>query len=247
LVITDGQHTAIIAILYTLEGREVEMACQVDVHPSHFSTQECEKAEAQKFRELNSKRRQAGKVDKLRADIAEGLKEALVTLTDLDDMGVHVEKLGNIDGPEVKGFTMLMQAHNKYKLKNVRSAITKYQELQEDNTFPKWNDIGKRLDGGLIAGLSAVYHFLDEYLGGGDKAFALETYLLENLGRVGPSELKDGTPGVSQPTLIARKIILSCNALVQQGYITKKNGESLQVRIGEELLDRAGLSDPSKI
>ena len=93
LVITDGQHTAIIAILYTSEGRDLVLPCQVDEHPSHFTIKECEKAEAQKFRELNSKRRQAGKVDKLRADIAEGLDEGLKILTNLEDMGVHVEKL----------------------------------------------------------------------------------------------------------------------------------------------------------
>jgi len=247
LVITDGQHTAIIAILYTSEGRDLVLPCQVDEHPSHFTIKECEKAEAQKFRELNSKRRQAGKVDKLRADIAEGLDEGLKILTNLEDMGVHVEKLGNTDGPEVKGFTMLISALKKYELKNVRSSIKLYLKLQNEVGFPKWNDVDKPLNGGLIGGLSAVYFLIEDHLGVGDKRFALENFLEDNLGKIQPKTVLDNTAGVSQPVLIARKIIDSCNALIDQDFITKKNGECFVNGIGEEVMLKAGLGDPSKM
>ena len=61
LVVTDGQHTAIMGILYTTQGSDVLLPCQIDVHPKDFSDEECAKAEAQKFKELNSRRRQAAK------------------------------------------------------------------------------------------------------------------------------------------------------------------------------------------
>ena len=247
LVVTDGQHTAIMGILYTDQGSEVLLPCQIDVHPEHFSDEECAKAEAQKFRELNSRRRQAGKVDKLRADIAEGLTDALQTLSDLEDMGVHVEKLGDTTGPEVNGYSKLMDAHREYELKNVRTAIKQYQKLQKDKRFSKWNDIDKPLNGGLIGGLAAVYYFIDEHCGSGDKAFALETFLDDNLGRIKPKDLTEGTAGVSQAVIIARRILYKCNSLVEQEFITKKNGEPLQVSIGEQLMEQAGLKDPAKI
>ena len=246
-VVTDGQHTAIIAILYTEERGDVILPCQIDIHPSHYTIEECEAAEAQKFRELNSKRRQAGKVDRLRADIAEGLDDALQTLSDLVDMGVHVERLGNEDGPEVHGYSKLMEAHRAYGLKNVRLAIELYQKLQFDSKFRKWNNIEKPLNGGLIGGLTAVYYFIREYLGEGDKRFALETFLDDYLGKFKPKDLLEGTAGVSQAVLIARKIIISCNTQIDLEHITKKNGNVLEVNIGEELLSQAGLGDPSKM
>ena len=246
-VISDGQHTAIMGILYTNQGSELELPCQVDVHPPNLTEEECAKVEARKFKELNSKRRQAGKVDKLRADIAEGLTDALQTLSDLEDMGVHVEQLGDITGPEVNGYSKLMEAHGSYGLKNVRTAIKQYQKLQKDKRFSKWNDIDKPLNGGLIGGLAAVYYFIDEHCGSGDKAFALETFLDDNIGRIKPKDLTEGTAGVSQAVLIARRIITRCNSLVEQEFITKKNGEPLQVSIGEQLMEHAGLKDPAKI
>ena len=57
----------------------------------------------------------------------------------------------------------------------------------------------------------------------------------------------EGTAGVSQAVLIARKIIISCNTQIDLEHITKKNGNVLEVNIGEELLSQAGLGDPSKM
>ena len=40
LVVTDGQHTVIIAILYTTDGRDIFLPCQVDEHPSHITIEQ---------------------------------------------------------------------------------------------------------------------------------------------------------------------------------------------------------------
>ena len=52
--------------------------------------------------------------------------------------------------------------------------------------------------------------------------------------------------GDLQSVLFARRVVSSCNTLVRQGYITKKNGKLLQVDIEETILTKAGLGDPSK-
>ena len=53
--------------------------------------------------------------------------------------------------------------------------------------------------------------------------------------------------GHLQSLLFARRVVSSCNTLVKQGYITKKDGSELQVEIEETVLTKAGLGDPSKI
>ena len=51
--------------------------------------------------------------------------------------------------------------------------------------------------------------------------------------------------GDLQTVLFARRVVSSCNTLIEQGYITKKDGSELQVQIGEDTMNKAGLSDPS--
>ena len=66
----DGQHTTILGILYTSQGGKLPLPCQVIEHPKHFSEQDCIEVEAEYFKKLNKNRRNVGKIDQLRANIA---------------------------------------------------------------------------------------------------------------------------------------------------------------------------------
>lgn len=249
----DGQHTAILAILYTTQGGELPLPCQVIEHPKDFTEKECIKVEAQFFTKLNKNRRNVGKVDQLRANIALKLTDALEILHNLIDMEVHVEGIGDVNGSEVYGFDKLMEAHKTYGLSCVRKSIHLYLKIQKDNRF-NWNGIDKPLNGGLIVGLSAVFHLVDgHHIGEADKKYALIDYLENYLGNT-PIKTKkglgliDNTAGVVQPILIARKIVTSCNNLIKNKVITKRDGTFFLIDgIGDDVMSNAGLGDPSKM
>jgi len=139
-----------------------------------------------------------------------------------------------------------MEAYRKYNLTNVRKAITLYDELNEDKNASKWMS-GKDLNGGLIGGISAVYYLIDTELGAGDKSYGLTVYLQNYLKNSTPKSLMEDTAGVSQSVLIARRIVGKCNALIENGILKKRNGEPLKQPIGEDVLVKAGLGDPSKV
>tara|TARA_Y100001951_G_C11254207_1_gene248365 strand:- start:71 stop:1099 length:1029 start_codon:yes stop_codon:yes gene_type:complete len=248
--VADGQHTTILGILYTTQGGELPLPCQVIEHPKNFTEQQCIDVEAVKFGKLNKNRRNVTKIDQLRANIALKDETALEILEALVDMGVHVENLGDSDGPEVFGYDKLMEAHKTYGLSCVRKSIHLYRKIQKDNRF-KWNGIDKPLNGGLIGGLSAVFYLMDgQFIGGAAKKDALNDYLENFLGNTtikGKGSLTENTAGVVQAILIARKIVESCNVLIKNKVITKRNGDLLQVEIGEDAKSNAGLGDPSKL
>ena len=251
--VADGQHTSILAILYTSQGSDIELPCQVIEHPKTFSEQDCIKVEAEYFKKLNKNRRNVGKIDQLRANIALKDEVALEVLDNLIDMGVHVESLGDTDGPEVHGYDKLMEAHKTYGLSCVRKAIHLYQKVQRDSRF-EWNDMDKPLNGGFILGLSAFFHLMDgQFIGGADKKHALSDYLENYLGYT-PIKTKkgqgftDNTAGVVQSILIARKIVDSCNVLIRNKAITKRDGTFFSIDgIGDDVMKNAGLENPSKI
>ena len=54
-VIVDGQHTAIAALMYC--GDDAIVQAQIIEHPIDRSTKECKQVEADKFRQLNERRR----------------------------------------------------------------------------------------------------------------------------------------------------------------------------------------------
>ena len=248
----DGQHEGIIAILYTVQGGKIMLPCQVREHPSHYTLEECLAVEANFFKLLNFRRRNVGKVDKLRADIAIGDELAQEIEQKLIDMNVNIDMIGDPTGVAVYGYDKLMEAHEKYGTSNIHRSIKKYQDLQDDPKAPKWNDIDKPLNGGLIGGLSAIYFLLNGGgdLGFGDKNYALNYYLdnfLKNAKPTGKKSIMSDTGGVTQDILIARRIVDKCNALIENDVINKKDGSSLQVTIGEETMKSAGLGDPSKI
>ena len=126
--------------------------------------------------------------------------------------------------------------------------MSRIEELQQDSKASAWNDNGKPLVGGLIAGLAALYHLLP-FLGRGDKSYALRCYLDNNLKMLKPlgkKSLMSDIGGDLQSVLFARRVVSSCNTLLRQGFITKKNGKPLQVDIEETIMTKAGLGDPSK-
>jgi hypothetical protein len=245
LVIADGQHTAIMGILYTAQGGKLFLPCQVETHPSNFSDKQCTITEADRFGSLNVARKNAGQIDTIRADIAAEKPAALKILEKLVDMEVQVENLGHPDGVSVHGYTKLMQSHDKYNLAAVRNAIKLCEKLEQNFKFPKWNNVTSPLNGGLLGGIAAVMHLKQNEIGAGDKHYALEFYLENLLGKTRPDDLIYGTAGTSQAVLIARRIVDKCNAAIDIDAITKKNGDELKVLIGSEIMDNAGLSDPS--
>lgn len=244
--VVDGQHTGTIGYLYCDDGEDMYLPCQIRDHDSDATLEECVVQEANFFKQLNFRRRNVGKVEKLRADIAIGDDEALKIEEKLIDMGVNVEMIGDPNGHSVYGYDKLMEAHKKYHLNNVRKAIALYDELNEDKKAPKWTP-GKDLNGGLIGGISAVYHLIDTELGAGDKSYAISVYLNNFLKNSTPKSLMEDTAGVSQSILIARRIVGKCNALIENSILKKRNGESLKQPIGEDILVKAGLGDPSKV
>ena len=244
--VVDGQHTTTIGYLYTDDSGDLVVPCQVREHDSNLTEEECVIQEANFFKLLNFRRRNVGKVEKLRADIAIGDDEALKIEEKLISMGVNVELIGDPDGLPVYGYDKLMEAHKKYKLSNVRKAIQLYDQLNQDKKAPKW-DKDKDLNGGLIGGIAAIYYLIDTELGAGDKAYGLIIYLEKFLQNSTPKSLTDKTAGVSQSVLIARRIVDKFNALVENSIIKKRNNEPLQQTIGEKTLSEAGLADPSKI
>ena len=244
--VVDGQHTTTIGYLYTDDAGDLVVPCQVREHNVNLTEEECVTQEANFFKLLNFRRRNVGKVEKLRADIAIGDDEALKIEEKLISMGVNVELIGDPNGLPVYGYDKLMEAHKKYKLPNVRKAIQLYDQLNQDKKAPKW-DRDKDLNGGLIGGLAAIYYLIDAELGSGDKAHGMVVYLENFLQNSTPKSLTDKTAGVSQSVLIARRIVDKFNALVENSIILKRNKEPLQQTIGEKTLSEAGLADPSKI
>lgn len=245
--VADGQHETIIGILYTTNGEDLPIPCQVREHPVDYTLEQCLEVEANFFKKLNFNRTNVGVIQRLRADIALKDDTALETLEKLNDMGVKIENIGEPDAVSVNGYNKLMDAYDDYGLQNVIKAIDKIEELQQDSKAAAWNDNGKPLVGGLIAGLAALYHLLP-FLGRGDKSYALRCYLDNNLKMlkpVGKKSLMSDIGGDLQSTLFARRIVNSCNALIQQGYIRKRNGDLLLVQIEETVLSRAGLGDPT--
>ena len=244
--VVDGQHTTTIGYLYTDDAGDLVVPCQVREHNVNLTEEECVTQEANFFKLLNFRRRNVGKVEKLRADIAIGDDEAVKIEEKLISMGVNVELIGDPNGLPVYGYDKLMEAHKKYKLPNVRKAIQLYDQLNQDKKASKW-DKDKDLNGGLIGGLAAIYYLIDAELGSGDKAHGMVVYLENFLQNSTPKSLTDKTAGVSQSVLIARRIVDKFNALVENSIILKRNKEPLQQTIGEKTLSEAGLADPSKM
>ena len=179
LVVVDGQHTSVLAATYVQDPEDFKLPCQVQVHPSNFTIDQCKKAEAKYFKEFNTLRNKVSSVAKLRADIAQGEKYALDLENSFKALNIHVELIGAPDDGtnNVIGFDKLKAALGKYSSSHVRKAIETYKGHNRDTSkLCKWS---KPLNGGFIFGLAAAYSFLDSLsvTNSGDKYENFNTFL----------------------------------------------------------------------
>ena len=216
LFIVDGQHTACLAGVYVEDAENFELPCQVQVHPADFTLEQCEEKEAEYFKEFNFLRNNVGTIEKLRADIARGVQYALTMLSNLQVLGVHVEGIGDESGDELFGYEKLKTCIGKYGNSYTKRAVDlcKYHNKRRESL--KWK---KPLDGSMVFGLAAIYHFIDNYVGKGDKAKGINEYLSNQLALKTVTDWKFKTAGVVQDELIAERIVKHFNDAIGFGSI----------------------------
>ena len=205
LMVVDGQHTCVLAGIYVNDPANFELPCQIQTHPAEFSVKDCEVAEANYFKRFNSLRNIVSAVAKLRADLAQRAKYALQLESNFISLGIHVERIGaNDDGANgVKGYNQLRWAIGKYDLTYTGRAIAFYKRLNASKTFKGWNT----LNGGTILGLTALFHFIDTYVGEGQKRNDLMDYLNKHLGKLSENVVTKKTVGIQQDILIVQTIL----------------------------------------
>ena len=210
-VVVDGQHTCVIAATYVEDPSEFELPCQVQVHPSDRTLEECLEAEAKYFKDFNSSRTNMTSVALLRADLAQGKKYAQRIEENFTKLGVHVELIGaDDDGTNaVTGYRGLKDAIGKYGLTYTGRAVEFYKRQNADKSFKGW----KKLDGSMILGLTALFHFLDNVKGIDQKADDLTDYMLTYLCKKSVKEITEKTAGIIQDILIVERVIGWYNTL----------------------------------
>ena len=120
-------------------------------------------------------------------------------------LGVHVELIGaDDDGTNsVSGYRGLKDAIGKYGLTYTGRAIEFYKRQNADKSFKGW----KKLDGSMILGLTALFHFLDNATGMDQKADHLTQYMVEHLCKKSASEITNKTAGMLQDILIVERVL----------------------------------------
>lgn len=216
-MIVDGQHTTVLAATYVEDPDNFELPCQIQYHPSHFTIEQCEKAEAAYFKRFNSLRNTVSAVAKLRSDIAQGAQYALDIEESFQSLNVHIEGIGaSDDGTNaVYGYDKLKVAIGKYGNTLVKTAIDAYKvhNSADDN---KWT---QPLNGGMILGLAATYHFLDNYLGDGKKREGFLEFLNNRLAKRSVDKYILKTAGPQMDVLILENILEQYNSLVEQDVL----------------------------
>ena len=204
-VVVDGQHTCVIAATYVEDPSEFELPCQVQVHPSDYTLEDCLEAEAKYFKDFNSSRTNMSSVALLRADLAQGKPYAERIEENFRKLGVHVELIGAEDDGEnsVVGYRGLKDAIAKYNLTYTGRAIEFYKRQNANSIFKGW----KKLDGSMILGLTALFHLLDNVKGIDRKADDLTDYMVKHLSKKSVKEITNKTAGVLQDILIVERIL----------------------------------------
>ena len=210
-VVVDGQHTCVIAATYVEDPSEFELPCQIQVHPSDYTLEDCLEDEAKYFKDFNSSRTNMSSVALLRADLAQGKKYAVRIDENFKKLEVHVELIGAEDDGEnsVKGYRGLKDAISKYGLTYTGRAIQFYKRQNSQSKFKGW----KRLDGSMILGLTAVFHLLDNVKGIDQKATDLTNYMVEHLCKKSVNEITHKTAGMLQDILIVERVLGWYNTL----------------------------------
>lgn len=240
--ISDGQHTTVIGYLYTDDGGELLIPCQVQLHKEDADLKDCVSKEAQFFEDINKNRTNVTQVERLRCGIAYEDKESLEIEQQLISMGVSVEGIGSDSGLSVKGYSKILEAY-KVGLNYAKKAIHKYNELNEDSTLVQWKN-GVDLSGALIGGLARVYNLI-ESLGNGEKSYVVKTYMKDRLKKTNPKKLTENTAGQKQSHLIALKIVNRINFLIEEETLTKQDGTALKHEISPADVANAGIIDPT--
>ena len=217
LMVVDGQHTTVLAATYVEDAEDFELPCQIQVHPSEFTTAQCEKAEAAYFKRFNSLRNTVSAVAKLRADIAQGAKYALDIEESFQSLNVHVEGIGaSDDGTNgVYGYDKLKVAISKYGNALVKTAVDAYK-IHNSSDGNKWS---QPLNGGMILGLAATYHFLENYVGDGKKREGFLNFLNTRLAKRPVDKYILKTAGPQMDVLILQNILDQYNNLVEQDVL----------------------------
>ena len=204
-VVVDGQHTCVIAATYVEYPSEFELPCQVQVHPSDRTLEECLEAEAKYFKDFNSSRTNMTSVALLRADLAQGKKYAQRIEENITKLKVHVELIGAEDDGtnSVVGYKGLRSAIGKYGLTYTDRAIEFYKRQNANTSFKGW----KKLDGSMILGLTALFHLLDNVKGIDQKADDLTDYMITHLCKKSVKEITNKTAGIIQDILIVERVL----------------------------------------
>jgi hypothetical protein len=216
-MVVDGQHTTVLAATYVENPEEFKLPCQIQVHPADFTIVQCEKAEAEYFKRFNSLRNTVSAVAKLRADIAQGAKYAIAIEESFQSLNVHVEGIGAPDDGinSVYGYDKLKVAIGKYGNTLVKTAVDAYK-THNTTDGNKWT---QPLNGGMILGLAATYHFLDNYLGDGKKREGFLEFLNNRLAKRSVDKYILKTAGPMMDILILENILEQYNALVEQDVL----------------------------
>ena len=217
-MIVDGQHTTVLAATYVEDPDNFELPCQIQVHPANFTIEQCEKAEAAYFKRFNSLRNTVSTVAKLRADIAQGAQHALDTEESFQSLNIHIEGIGaSDDGTNaVYGYDKLKVAIGKYGNTLVKTAIDAYK-VHNSSDGNKWS---QPLNGGMILGLAATYHFLENYVGDGKKREGFLEFLNNRLAKRPVEKYILKTAGPQMDVLILENILEQYNALVEQDVLS---------------------------
>lgn len=217
LMVVDGQHTTVLSATYVEDADNFELPCQIQVHPSSFSTQQCERAEAKYFKRFNSLRNTVSAVAKLRSDIAQGATYALTVEESFKSLNIHVEGIGAPDDGTngVHGYYKLKAAIGKYGNSFVKTAVDSYK-THNNIDGNKWN---LPLNGGMIFGLAATYHFLDNYVGDGKKRDGFLEFLSDRLSKRAVEKYIAMTQGPQMDVLVLQNILEQYNSLVEQDVL----------------------------
>jgi hypothetical protein len=217
LMVVDGQHTTVLAATYVEDPENFELPCQIQEHPVTFTIEKCEKAEAAYFKRFNSLRNTVSAVAKLRADIAQGAKYALDIEESFQSLNVHVEGIGAPDDGinSVYGYDKLKRAIGKYGNTLVKTAVDVYK-VHNTTDGNKWT---QPLNGGMIFGLTATYHFLDTYVGDGKKREGFLDFLNNRLAKRSVEKYVLKTQGPQMDVLILQNILDQYNNLVEQDVL----------------------------
>ena len=229
LVIIDGQHKGIMAIL---SGEELDLPCQIYKHDVNATLSQCIKIEAQLFEDLNTSRKNTSTLDKVRAGLSYNDEDAVAFQDNFVSIGVQAEGIGYDEGVEVQGWAKANESISRWKIPNTRKAVDFLRPVYES----KWHL--DYVDGSMVGGLAATFNLIDA-CGSGDKAKGLRTYLKFNFSAISRADCTKNTRGQSD-VLIARKIVSDYNNDVSKGNIEG-------ARIGDEILDNNGLKDPTKL